>query len=180
MHKRIDIVFDGPPGPVAGRFVEVEDASGKSINYGEWIQRPDGYWALRLPPTVREEDYNLCDLENSNLRKCLHWAATFLPVDKLIQLRDKIEKPFDEGGVSAAGEEEHEEMILIKKLCVKAAGLLREVINSPTTKISDELDTKNWYGRAEQTASALMEFDPPAPEASLVEIRNAKEVTNAR
>ena len=44
----IDIVFDGPPGPVAGRFVEVEDANGKSMSLGEWLQRPDGYWVLRF------------------------------------------------------------------------------------------------------------------------------------
>jgi len=45
----IDIVFDGPPSHESGRFVEVEDASGKSIKFGEWIKRDDGYWALRIP-----------------------------------------------------------------------------------------------------------------------------------
>jgi hypothetical protein len=40
------IVFDGPPGPEAARFVEVEDADGKSINAGEWRERPDGFWEL--------------------------------------------------------------------------------------------------------------------------------------
>ena len=45
----VDIVFDGPPGPVAGRFVEVEDESGASISIGEWIERADGFWALRVP-----------------------------------------------------------------------------------------------------------------------------------
>ena len=45
----VDIVFDGPPGPVAGRFVEVEDASRKSISFGQWVHRDDGYWALRIP-----------------------------------------------------------------------------------------------------------------------------------
>jgi hypothetical protein len=44
----IDVVFDGPPGPEAGRFVEVEDAHGMSVSIGEWIDRGDGYWALRL------------------------------------------------------------------------------------------------------------------------------------
>lgn len=44
----IDIVFDGPPGPEAGRFVEVEDACGRSFRTGEWVERPDGYWVLRL------------------------------------------------------------------------------------------------------------------------------------
>ena len=43
----IDIVFDGPPGPEGDRFVEVEESRGRSINFGEWVQRPDGYWALR-------------------------------------------------------------------------------------------------------------------------------------
>ena len=44
----IDVVFDGPPGPVAGRFVEVENPSGASIRCGDWIERGDGYWALRI------------------------------------------------------------------------------------------------------------------------------------
>ena len=44
---KIEIVFDGPPGPVAGRFVEVE-RDGKSIRAGAWATRPDGCWALRI------------------------------------------------------------------------------------------------------------------------------------
>jgi len=47
--RYIDVVFDGPPGPESGRFVELEDDHGRSIDLGEWIQRPDGFWALRLP-----------------------------------------------------------------------------------------------------------------------------------
>ncbi|MEX3629646.1 MAG: hypothetical protein VB138_09375 [Burkholderia sp.] len=48
MENFIDIVFDAPPGPDGCRFVEVENHEGKSINFGEWVQRPDGYWALRI------------------------------------------------------------------------------------------------------------------------------------
>jgi len=44
----IDIVFDGPPSHESGRFVEVEDETGKSIKIGEWLQRDDGFWALRI------------------------------------------------------------------------------------------------------------------------------------
>ena len=47
----IDIVFDGPPSHESGRFVEVEDADGKSISIGEWVTRPgdpDGWAALRI------------------------------------------------------------------------------------------------------------------------------------
>jgi hypothetical protein len=49
MKKTVDIVFDGPPGPEAGRFVEVEDMDGASISLGEWVKREDGYWVLRIP-----------------------------------------------------------------------------------------------------------------------------------
>jgi len=52
MDQYIDVVFDGPPGPEPGRFVEVEDAKGNSIRVGEWIERDDGAWALRI---TREE-----------------------------------------------------------------------------------------------------------------------------
>lgn len=45
----IDIVLDGPPGPDAGMFVEVEDHTGKSVKVGEWIDRGDGFYVLRIP-----------------------------------------------------------------------------------------------------------------------------------
>ncbi len=44
----IDIVFDGPPEAVPGRFVEVENKEGMSISVGDWVERPDGFWALRI------------------------------------------------------------------------------------------------------------------------------------
>lgn len=45
----IDIVFAGPPGPVGPCFVDVENSQGQSISFGKWVQRPDGFWALRIP-----------------------------------------------------------------------------------------------------------------------------------
>jgi hypothetical protein len=44
----VDIVFDGPPGPDAPRFVEVEDDQRRSIRVGEWIQRADAAKVLRI------------------------------------------------------------------------------------------------------------------------------------
>lgn len=52
MDSYIDVVFDGGPGPMSGRFVECEDSQGASIRVGEWIHREDGYWALRIPTCV--------------------------------------------------------------------------------------------------------------------------------
>lgn len=48
----IDIVFDGPPGPECGRFVECEDSKRASISIGEWVKRDDGYDVLRIPVAV--------------------------------------------------------------------------------------------------------------------------------
>lgn len=69
MRKTVDIVFDGPPGPNSQghhcNFVEVEHVvpvvidkeTGEwtptagnypSIHVGEWIDRGNGFWALRL------------------------------------------------------------------------------------------------------------------------------------
>jgi len=48
MNKYLDIVFDGPPRPEPGGFVEVEDVNGNSIRVGEWIEREDGKWVLRI------------------------------------------------------------------------------------------------------------------------------------
>ena len=45
--EELHIVFDGPPGPTAGRFVEVENAEGKSISVGRWEQHGN-YWHLIL------------------------------------------------------------------------------------------------------------------------------------
>jgi ribosomal protein S27AE len=42
------IIGPGGPGPTAGRFIEVEDATGRSINAGTWTQRPDNTWALTI------------------------------------------------------------------------------------------------------------------------------------
>lgn len=47
MSGKIQIIFDGPPGPEGGEFVEVE-RDGKSICFGEWKQREDGYWILEF------------------------------------------------------------------------------------------------------------------------------------
>lgn len=48
-----DIVFEGPPSHELARFVEVEDSLGRSINFGEWVEREDGYWVLRIPANAR-------------------------------------------------------------------------------------------------------------------------------
>lgn len=55
----VDVVFDGPPDHEAGRFVEVEKADGSGVKLGNWVQRDDGYWALRI--TREDVERALCD-----------------------------------------------------------------------------------------------------------------------
>src|SRR4051812_46878372 len=56
--RYFDVVFDGPPSPEMPRLVEVEDENGKSIDFGEWTQRPDGYWVLRFPRAGRSQQHH--------------------------------------------------------------------------------------------------------------------------
>lgn len=51
--RYVDIVFNGPPADRPAEFVEVEDADRRSIRYGEWVERDDGYWVLRIPRADR-------------------------------------------------------------------------------------------------------------------------------
>jgi hypothetical protein len=46
--QSLHFVFDGPPGPDGGRFVECETTDGHSVNAGEWHERADGLWELRV------------------------------------------------------------------------------------------------------------------------------------
>ena len=51
----INIIFDGPPEAKAGRFVDSETDDGKPINTGEWIERADGLWSLRITELPKED-----------------------------------------------------------------------------------------------------------------------------
>jgi hypothetical protein len=74
VNRIVDIVFDGPPGPEAGRFVEVESPPGTSIgDYGEWVHREDGYWVLR----VIEDDARVRADERERVDR--EWCMSLLP-----------------------------------------------------------------------------------------------------
>jgi hypothetical protein len=84
MSKHVDIVFDGPPGHESGRFVEVEDHTGRSISFGRWLQRDDGFWVLRIVPhesdlphyhvagTTAGKDIDECARCGQDLRNDIH------------------------------------------------------------------------------------------------------------
>ncbi|HWV46221.1 MAG TPA: hypothetical protein VN039_09420 [Nitrospira sp.] len=55
----IAIVFDGPPSHEAGRFIEVNDSHGKSIDIGTWVSRGDGSWELRIAVDKLKDDNDM-------------------------------------------------------------------------------------------------------------------------
>ena len=67
----INIVFDGPPGPEGPRFIEVETDDGYSIPVGEWQERPDGDWALRIAALPRVPQDPDVDPETDLLQRIL-------------------------------------------------------------------------------------------------------------
>jgi hypothetical protein len=57
MGDYIDIVFAKSPDPNPDfRFVEVEDPNGASVDVGNWLQREDGRWVLRIGAPVLRAD----------------------------------------------------------------------------------------------------------------------------
>lgn len=74
MSKPFFIVFDGPPGPEGGRFVEVETQPGISIRVGAWTQR-DGFWLLG-PFQEANDDAEQLHSANAALAEQLHNGNT--------------------------------------------------------------------------------------------------------
>lgn len=88
MTNHIDIVFDGAL-PDA-RFVEVEDSAGKSIQFGEWVQRPDGHWVLRIHPAASEAvSINWEDLYNQMAKRYADCTCRCAELE--LQLKDASE-----------------------------------------------------------------------------------------
>ena len=50
--KPIGTTLRWPSRPEGGRFVEVEEESGQSINVGTWVEAPGGMWELRIDVPV--------------------------------------------------------------------------------------------------------------------------------
>jgi len=72
-YQRLKVMFDGPPGPESGRFIEVEKEDGSSVNAGKWEELEDGRWALWL--RVIDEDVSIMPEEPEEDRGLLKTDA---------------------------------------------------------------------------------------------------------
>lgn len=50
LEGRIYLIFESAPGPEGAVFIEAEDAAGRSVAAGEWVELQDGRAALVLKP----------------------------------------------------------------------------------------------------------------------------------
>ena len=97
-----------------------------------------------MSETVPKSDYDLCDAENSNLRRHLLWAAQFLTAEQKAELRKRVQQPIDDGGVTDDELSEGREIALRRD---KAIELL-----------CDYCDTIKDDGTAEARANNLRAF----------------------
>lgn len=72
--RPINIIFDDPPGPQPGRFVEVETDDGASLSVGTWVEREDGLWALRIAalPVYEEPTHQALDDALVAAKRCAY------------------------------------------------------------------------------------------------------------
>lgn len=63
----VKIRFDGAPGAVGGRFIEVEDGEGRGLRFGRWEKDPEGSdWFLVITiqdmlEALKREFKDACD-----------------------------------------------------------------------------------------------------------------------
>lgn len=69
MNQAINIIFDGPPAHESGRFIEVETDAGAGIGVGEWIEKEDGLWALRISSLPSKSEVKAANGTAKNRRK---------------------------------------------------------------------------------------------------------------
>lgn len=62
--------------------------------------------------TVSKADYDLCEAENSNLRRHLLWAAQHLNAEQRKELAARVRTPIEDGGVTEDATSETKEIAL--------------------------------------------------------------------
>ncbi len=69
-HIDFVVTEGGRPGPTS-TFIELEDATGRSAEVGEWVERREGEWALRIPYAGLEQI--IADLYASVINASISW-----------------------------------------------------------------------------------------------------------
>jgi hypothetical protein len=108
---------------------------------------------------------DLCELENSNLRKCLAWAGSRLSLDDRRILVEMIKRPVTKGGVLEDGrEDDRRDLIECEKLLRRFTAHLREALDSREM-------IPSWWIIADHLCGRADEWEPNKQEPTLHELR---------
>jgi len=130
-----------------------------------------------LPHEALVEHCEGVDRENSNLRRHLAWAAQYLPPQRILELRDRIEARIENGGVVEAGGEEDEEFArTMLKAMERLIDLAQVLINGNSSEIIDR--AHEIEAAANNLAGYLPEDD--IPPMSIHVIRSQARITKRK
>ncbi len=93
MKQTFYVIFDGPPGPESGRFVECETNEGVGVRVGEWDQK-DGYWRLG-PFKEADETEQLLRAKVQHLVECGLTCSRANQTEWLEYWRDEMNAALD-------------------------------------------------------------------------------------
>lgn len=111
---------------------------------------------------VSQEDYDLCDRENANLRDALAWCASRLSEEDKVHLETNLARLIERGGVTGTQAEDdlHEAQIALKKL----ADHVEPISKARSIGEVDAIVFRNpWLGRLDMFLSAAREQEPKHP-----------------
>jgi hypothetical protein len=117
------------------------------------------------PQTITRAEYDLCDLENSNLRKCLAWAGAKLSIEDRRTLASMIKGPITKGGVVEDGREED------RRDLIDCEKLLRRMTDHVQAAIDTKTMLPGWWLDADNLCNRAREWEPKKQEPTLHEIR---------
>ena len=118
-----------------------------------------------MSETVSREDYDLCDLENSNLRRCLAWCGARMPIEDRATLVGMIKRPLTQGGVLEDGREDD------RRDLIECEKLLRRMTDHIQTAIDSREMIPSWWLIADGLCSRAREWEPKRQEPTLHELR---------
>jgi hypothetical protein len=140
----IDIVFTAPPGPGDECvFVEAENTRGESIRVGEWVERTDGFWALRIPSKhaeierlTAERDFDRAHIESLQ-NKIAQASAEVVALEDEVERLKWLEKTTNRAGhlsiamqeIERLQQKRNEIIEMCAKVCERVIGHYFEYLN---------------------------------------------------
>jgi hypothetical protein len=104
------------------------------------------------------EDYELCELENTNLRNALAWTAEHLATSERAVLAERLDAPIERGGVTGtdALEEREDVVSLLLKLVQHLEPLL---LDPPPSRVRQSI----WIARLDALLTQARTYEPKHP-----------------